>query len=317
MPRPVDQAMKKERPEKDQLRTEWIKLVAEANEEQATNKRYPLYLTLSGAEGLDIKKLFGVGVLHRTENGGVDQDEFWKVVAIESNKEAHAKIQQVIPGLRVKNGDLNSLLNGDTPIRYPRGDIQDAFCAAVINIDLNSPLHLANQETYTEVAWIKKIAILQGVGERKSWKLCLTLNAKLDQSTLKPLQAVLADNFRNCHVFAKRSCNYLGKSLFQKIFDNDPDLIRNKDDLQAALLLGMPKLLAQTLMPLGWIPEMSLAGRYGDSSSGQALMVTWIFSFREIRSVSYPVEYVKYVSEIPLVLAEKEIKWMDGAAAQE
>src|SRR5689334_3514429 len=109
--RPVDHAMAKKRPAKEHLRQLWVDEVRGASD-ASTDKSVPLYLTLPGAQVLDIRALIKGGLLTTTETGAVAKDEVWKVVAVEESEPAVAVLLGEIPGLRVLTSAIQNVLRG-------------------------------------------------------------------------------------------------------------------------------------------------------------------------------------------------------------
>ena len=98
--RPVDQAMNQERAEKLAIRALWLEEV-KSIAEQYPDSEVPWYLTLSGAEGRDIKLLIDEGLISLTEVGSIVEKDQHKVVAVENNNESVLQLQKKVR--RIKN----------------------------------------------------------------------------------------------------------------------------------------------------------------------------------------------------------------------
>src|SRR5438552_3226931 len=101
--------MKAERPAKGAMRGLWME-VATAYYQRFAEEKGPLYLTLSGGEGHEIRQLVEEGVITLTEVGGISVESQDKIVAVENSLIAVGTLQARFPGLKILRVDVKSLV---------------------------------------------------------------------------------------------------------------------------------------------------------------------------------------------------------------
>jgi hypothetical protein len=284
--RPVDQAMAADRPEKGRVRSLWIeKLVA--YDEEFPNE--PLYLSLTGAEGRDIKLLIEQGVIETTEIGAIAAHHVDRIAAVEYNLQSVASLQRLFPGLQIFNQPFQSVIKGELLTRYPDGR-HEKFCRArVINLDLNGILATADEPgSFPILAWIQKLGEMHARRPRVEWCLCLTLHGELnwDADTSGIVQQFLQENFKHSAEFAERSRAVLGDELYDSIVAANPCDFASleREQQQRLLLVFVPKKIAQLLSGQAWRMVVPANLRYGQPE--HAPMVTWIMEFRHVPSAA-------------------------------
>jgi hypothetical protein len=206
--------------------------------------------------------------------------------------------------LKIYDRPFQSLVRGDTPIRYPTGEDQ-VFCRArIVNLDLNAPLNPADDDQlkFSILLWIQKLAELHAVSPRRNWCLCLTLHGELPWGapTCRSVQLFLTENFNRAPDFAKLSRRVLGRSLYDRIVGNAPvDFSKlNREAQQKILMTFVPKMVAQMVQGQGWRVSTRTNLRYGQAD--HAPMVTWILAFEhDPRTTSTPATvYNEILGEI-------------------
>lgn len=281
--RPVDRAMQDERPEKAAIRELWLEAVL--NFDQADpNDDVPLYLTLSGARGLDIDLLVQRQVIPTTENGAIPLTHRHRVVAVENNGLAVTALQKRFPGLKILEHPFHNLLRSESPLRWPDGDDERFCCARVVNLDLDASLEArldASQLAFPVLQWVGKLAQLHAT-RQLDWTLCLTLHGETPwpHDASVAVQEFLSDNFAHDDVFASASRDLLGEDLFDEIVATKAvDLAkRRSDEQQQVLMVLVPKKIAHLACVQGWRVDTRRNLRYG-GIGGRAPMVTWILDF--------------------------------------
>ena len=179
--RPVDQAMNEERAEKLTIRSLWLEEV-KSIAKQYPDSEVPWYLTLSGAEGRDIKLLIDEGLISLTEVGSIDEKDRHKVVAVENNNAAILQLQKKFVGLRIKEAPFQSLIRGDGIFSWPEGKDEKYCRAHIVNLDLNNPLKGIPDNgsvKFPILAWIRKLCEIHAKSPRNDWTLCLTLHGEV------------------------------------------------------------------------------------------------------------------------------------------
>ena len=89
--RPVDRAMAQTRAEKQTMRKLWAQLVRRV---AGFSVPPAFYLTLPGANGLDIKELIDQGLITATEVGGIHGSDQDKLLAVEASPAAVLQLQR-------------------------------------------------------------------------------------------------------------------------------------------------------------------------------------------------------------------------------
>jgi hypothetical protein len=291
--RRIDTAMGEQRPDKETMRQLWVELVAAANAEV---EGPPLYLTLPGAEGLDVSRLVDAGLVRLAQNGAIHSEDVWKVVAVESNNDAFLALKRRLPGLRVLNENIRGVLASTGPLTWPRGE-QERWCRAhVVNLDLNSSLRCERQEDrgliFPTMQLIWKLAQLHLKDPALDWVLCLTVAAQIDWSPedCDFVQRFLRENFSREEQFANDCRVFLGDGLFTAL-GAQASLDMNalsRADQQAVLMVFVPKKVVAETYTQGWRVTTTRNIRYGGRGGSQR-MASWVFRFtREPRVTAEP-----------------------------
>jgi hypothetical protein len=275
--------MEEERGEKRLMRELWVQEAQEYINNHPTDEG-TIYLTLSGAQGRDIRLFVDHGVLRLTESGSVATEEQGKVVAVESNPQAVLELQRRFPGLKIINKDVQSLLGGLEPFSWPSSDDKPHCRARVVNLDLNGGLKaekVQGQIRFPVVTWIEKLARLHARAPRRDWTLCLTLHGELhwDSETCNFVQQFLCDNFEREPRFAESCRSLFGTDTYDSI-DSDNSVnfsTLSSDTQQQVLMVVVPKLITQHVQNQGWRVHTEHNLRYGGGE--HARMVTWVVRF--------------------------------------
>lgn len=278
--RPVDVAMRADRPAKDAVRSKWIEVLKGLQDQPGP---YPSYLTLPGAEGKDIQLLVENGLISLTENGGIATESVNYCVAVENSKIAVFNLQKRYPGLRIIEQDIKSVLRGDSGLVYPdRAD--RPYCQAhVVNLDLQQTLageFVADDVSFPVFRWIEKFGSLHLDCPHRSWHLLLTLNATVEWSSdlCGWVTDFLRDNFEKVAAFREGASRVLAPEVFKAIQDGKKTAF-GKLQLpvrQRLLLVIIPKAIGYFLCRQGWRITTKLNAEYIGANG--APMVTFIFN---------------------------------------
>jgi hypothetical protein len=280
-PRPVDAAMRAERPEKTTVRRIWIDKLGPYHDECPEDGL--LYVFLPGAEGYEIELLAQNNFIQLTETGGIAQTSMLRIAAIESNKLAVAALQKKFPGLKIYETNFQGLIRGDGLLSYPDGEHRQCCRARVLNLDLNEVLLVQGDEySFPIFRWIQKLGEIHSVAPRLDWCLYLTLHGEIkwDQNISSIVRQFLSENFNRAGDFSLRSRNILGDEVFSRISEGEEiDFSRLDRELQQKLLmLFVPKKIADIVRAQMWRLETEVNLRYGQP--GHAPMVTWVIHFK-------------------------------------
>ncbi len=281
--RPVDRAMAEERLEKKTIRTLWIDKV-EIAANAHPNSRDPWYLTLSGAEGLDIQLLIDRNLISLTEVNSIADEDKGRVVAVEQNMQAVAALQRKFIGLRIKEVDFRNLIRGEGPFSWPDGEDEVCCRAHVVNLDLNAPLTADDHDgdaIFPVPTWVKKLCQLHAKRPRLDWTLCLTLHADViwPDEVNQWAKQFLLENIQREPQFAESCENFLGAEIYGLIAADDPtDFVHLRwEDKQKIIMIMVPKLIARLVHNEGWRVSTERCLCYGGGA--HAPMVTWIVRF--------------------------------------
>ncbi len=275
--------MHEERREKQVIRGLWLETLtsfAEAYPDDA----HPLYVTLSGAEAIDIQLLVTNGLVAVEENGAIALRHRHRVVAVENRASAVVALATRFPGLKIIEQPFQNLLRSESPVRWPDGEHADLCCARVINLDLNEPLGDVDrngQLTFPVVEWIAKLGQIHAQ-KRLDWTLCLTLHGEITwgTETSKSVAEFLLENFALEPAFRDQCHTWLGAALFERIDTADPSFATlSTEEQQRILMVFVPKKIAQVIHDQGWSVSVSRNLRYGGRRQ-QAPMVSWIMNFQ-------------------------------------
>ena len=280
--RPVDNAMAANRPEKNFVRQLWVDEIQKV-EEAGYNNKYPLYLTLPGAMGIEIRFLIEKGIIRITETGAIHEEDLHKIVAVESSRIAQVKLLRQFPGLNVLKMSIQSLVRGDGQRNFPDNRDEIIYCKAkIINLDLDEPIMVddsKNELFIPVIEWIKKFFLLHKEGGI-DWSLCLTLHGEMFWNANVNTQVIrfLVDNCSNDDQFREMLVAHLGEHITQAIFDAQIDFTNiERSEAQRVAMILIPKLLVHHAVNNGWV--IKTVHNYAYVGGGGAPMVTWIFNF--------------------------------------
>lgn len=286
MTRRLDQALAEQRTAKKKVRDLWLE---EVNKYRDTDGA--LYLTLPGAEGLDIELLIRAGVVSVTETGAIVGEDQQKIIAIESNMEAIVKLQRKFPGLKIRESSLENVLNGIGLFAWPTNDIKKDLCARVINIDSDRSLKTKVQQgvSFPLANVVKKISLLHkeppdGVVAPQTWTLCLTVNSTINwpDQAVKYFLEFLGENCRVHVDFCAHAASLFGDEFVERLkFSPNEIVLQDLDQAHQRQLLCVfiPKLLISEINDHRWTVESCKALNYG-GTDGQAPMTTIIMALR-------------------------------------
>ena len=280
MNRPIDQAMDARRPAKEAMRALWL---SEIQRHALQDNGFPLYMTLPGAEGIDIAMLAEAGLVQLTESGAIAENHKERIIAVERSLPAVLSLQQKFAGLKIIRTEIRDLLAGDNPLRFPQGD-QERYCRArVINLDFDKSLSALEKDAVVEfplMQWIDKLARIHGVAPRTEWSLFLTLNGTMNVSANagETIRLFLKENFQRSPEFSQQCRRIFGEGLFELLNgDQSVDFsVMNAEDQQKVLMAFVPKKIAQLVHGHGWLVRTMRNLMYG--GAGAAPMVSWIFN---------------------------------------
>ncbi len=283
-PRPVDIAMGAERPEKSYMRQQWA-IAARNADHDSRALNVPLFLTLSGAKGLDIDVLIRDGLILQTETGAIAPESQERLIAVERSPDAVIELKHKFPGLKIRGENLACLLRGDKLTRYPDRNDSEICRAAVVNLDLDEILE-ADQEdnniSFPVMNQIKKLSVLHATNPRVNWCLCLTLHGEIrwSEPVWQSMQVFLSENFRNDQDFSDTAREFLGGELHGQVIAEriDQQANLNVQSQQRLLMLFVPKKIAHLVNADGWTVRTEQNVRYGGNADC-APMVSWVLKF--------------------------------------
>lgn len=284
MPRRIDIAMQEDRPQKRVVRQFWLQEIQRFSEAYAEGQ-VPLYLTLPGAEGKDIDALADAGIISLTQVHGISAQDKGKIVAVEHSTTAVIKLLDKFPGLKVIEAPIQSLLRGDSHIRWPQGE-DEIFCRArVVNLDVDEPVSAIERDgqiVFPLLDRVYKFALIHAEPKPIEWTLLLTAHGECpwNTSVSQSVQLFFRENCQREPAFADGLCHLFGKELFDKIADLS---IASFDQLefnqqQRILAAFVPKKIA-SLVHHRWHVATQWTFFYGGNAS-QAPMVAWGMSFK-------------------------------------
>jgi len=297
MARPVDRAMNAQRPEKRVMRDLWLPCIQRLIDAGVDNS-VPLYLTLCGAEALDIRHLIDNRLIKLTNTGAIHPDDLNRVVAVEFDQEAILSIKRLLPGLAVRETRLQSLLHGDTQLRYPTGVHYDDCRARVVNLDLDNSLEARNDDDeliFPLLQLVVKLARLHAERPRIDWTLLLTLHGEIhwDDGVFGYVAEFLGENCRNDPEFERGFRNTAGNHIVDS-FLQQPIALKSeysKLEQQSILMAFVPKKIAHLLHRDGWKVVTAVNVRYGGTNA-RAPMVSWQMDFKWDRRYSTRPEVI-------------------------
>ena len=281
--RPVDRAMAEERSEKRTMRCLWVNEVKSAAV-RYPNSEVPWYLTLSGGEGGDIQLLIDKGLIRLTEVKSIDEKDQDKIVAVENNVQAIAKLQRRFTGLRIRQVNIQALVRGLSNYSWPRGrDV--GYCRAhVVNLDLNESFRgtMENKAAnFPVLTLVHKLCRLHEKPPQLDWTLCLTLHGefKWNDGVSEWTNQFLVSNLNRESHFARNCEKFLGGDLFSQISSGEILDFRTLDrtSQQKIIMIIVPKYISNLVHNWGWSVFTNRNLRYVNEK--HAPMVTWILKF--------------------------------------
>ena len=278
--------MAAERPEKQTVRSLWVK-EARLFESAWEPGDFPLYLTLPGERGGDIRALANEGIIRLAENGAIIDPHELKLVAVESAPGAVIALQGRFPGLKILEQSVGNLLHSTSTVAWPTGETKRLFRARVVNLDLDEPLKAIvtdDQLSFPVLAWVRKLAVLHAVSPPVDWTLCLTLHGEVHWTVASDKMACefLCANFERDAEFSAQAQATLGDDLHEAICKHPGKVgVRDLDAAtqQRVLMVLVPKQIAFDAHSEGWSIDTVENLRYGGTDS-RAPMVTWVLRFK-------------------------------------
>lgn len=307
--RKIDVAMAEERLAKSTVRQFWLEQALFFDREYPDDD-VPLYLTLSGAEGRDIKLLAENDVIELTEIGGIAAESQQRVVAIEMNPQAVLSLQKELPGLQIIEQNFANMIAGESLLSFPTNqrDI-NGCCAKIINLDLQGPLNCRNEKgglVFPLFNWIEKVSRLHAAKKaEEDWCLCLTLNSSINQPDLLGvyIQDFLKENYRSSLTFKDSCGDLLGDMIQDAILSDTPlDLTQlSAEEKQKILMIFVPKKISRIVHGHNWHVK-TLQNYYYGGTEGQAPMVTWVLFFEWDQRAAAAPETV-YIESLDRILS--------------
>lgn len=279
----VHNAMADNRPEKQTMRGLWVEEFAAAGE---PSEGAPVYLTLAGAKGLDIKALAEAGLITLSENGAIAAEDAEKIVAIEADEEAFLQLRGAIDGLDARLGRIENLLGSESSFSWPGNKLRPIFRAPVINFDFDRSLIVKvkdGQLVFPQLIWVRKVAEIQAQPPQREWCLLLTFQGEVQWPAEVEAAVIelLADNFQNTEGFSDLAAKLLGADAFAAISNGggEPRLSELPRRTQQCILMTLvPKKMLQLMRGHGWRIETKRNICYGGTGS-RAPMVSFVFRF--------------------------------------
>jgi hypothetical protein len=283
MPPNVHTAMADNRPEKQTMRGLWVEEFAAAAE---PSRGAPVYLTLAGAEGRDIKALADAGLIRLTESGAIEAADADKIVAIEGDEEAFLQLIGTFEGLDARRARVEHLLRSESALAWPDGREREIFRAPVVNFDFDGSLLVTvrdHQLVFPQLTWVRKVAEIQAQPPQGEWCLLLTFQGQIQwpEEVEAGVIKLLADNFANTEGFSDLAARLVGDDAFAAIADGsgEPRLSELSSRTQQCILMTLvPKKMLQLMRGHGWRIETKRNICYGGSGS-RAPMVSFVFRF--------------------------------------
>lgn len=304
MKRAVDRAMSEDRPEKKTMRRLWADQVEDAagQADQSAEpgpSEPPLYLTLAGANGLDIEELIKRKVIERAENQrAIAEKDLHKVVAVESDQDAVLELGRRFSGLHIIEDRIENVLQMPSDLYRPSQKRTRLLRARVINLDFDDPLVAQldqGQLRFPVVRMAEKLGRLHAMDPYVNWSLCLTLHADLKFASGAEELAIslLSDNFDREPAYAAASRALLGAELFSRLSSKRGAKViggLEPSEAQAFLMVLVPKSIVERMHSQGWKVITHRNLRYGRTPK-HAPMVSWIIHFEwDPRGTSKPRE---------------------------
>lgn len=262
----------------------------------------PLYLTLPGADGRDLLMARDEGLIGVTEVGSLAPEHMEKVVAVESSLHAVANLLRVLPGLKVLEQPIQSLIRGEGMTSWPEARDRRWCRAIVVNLDLNQPFTGRTRDgtpTYPIANWVRKLGVLHAESPAVPWSLLLTLHgeAVLDAEARAETRTALIDNAARVESFREGLQRLIGVDP-AALDASDASFALDREEMHRLLLALVPKRLAKELPP-GWGMAVRWCYTYGGSES-DAPMVAFRMDFdpSDPRSATPPAIYESAVAGI-------------------
>lgn len=279
----VHTAMADNRPEKQTMRGLWVEEFAAA---AAPSRGAPVYLTLAGAEGRDIKALAEAGLIRLTKTGAIVAEDVEKIVAIEGDEEAFLQLKRTIVGLDARRARIEELLGSESAFSWPGNRERAIFRAPVINFDFDGSLLVRvkdGQLLFPQLIWVRKVAEIQAQPPQGEWCLLLTFQGQIQwpEEVEAAVIKLLADNFQHTEGFSELAAKLLGDETFATINDGngEPRLSDLPMRTQQCILMTLvPKKMLQLMRGHGWRIETKRNICYGGHGS-RAPMVSFVFRF--------------------------------------
>jgi hypothetical protein len=278
------------RPAKAVVRRWWLEVIRERVDEADADGR-AVYLTLPGAEGIDIQMMIDDGLLELEEGGPIAAKHAHRVLALEKDMLAYSALKDRFPGLKVRRMSVKELIAGENVDAFPTRDDRQLCRAAVVNLDYQSPYMVAENAQRSALIAVDKFQRMHQAGPDRSaipWTLCLTLNGDLagpiDEQGLEI--AYLEDKLRGSPSLAAWASVHLvdvvdGGSFIAPPIHEWPAVMR-----QNFLLLLVPLRLIHLFGPQDWEVRVRYAARYGGGADGAAPMVTFVADLQWDRTMS-------------------------------
>ncbi|HTR74574.1 MAG TPA: hypothetical protein VMH33_04865 [Solirubrobacterales bacterium] len=249
-------------------------------------RKEPLYLTLAGAEGRDVKALIDAGLIKVSEIGAILDEDADKIVAIEADEEAFLQLKRTIEGLDARKDRIENLLRNESPFNWPQGEEREIFRARVVNFDFDRALVVEVREgqlAFPQLSWVAKVAEIHGHAPALDWCLMLTFQGQVQwpSAVEDAVKKLLADNFERTQDFSASVEKLLGPDAVSGISGGDTDLKFSELDeqiQQCVLMTLVPKKIIEMVRGSGWCVKTHHNVRYGGTEA-RAPMVSFVFDF--------------------------------------
>ena len=275
--------MSERRREKEVLRGFWLE-EAKAYSDRYPEDPRPLFLTLPGPAAYDVRLLIDQGLLELTESGAIVRDHHFRVVCIERDGMAVAKLHQQFPGMKILEGTVENLLSWQSRFAWPSKKDRLLFQARVVNLDLDNPLVARPTDgmmVFPVIEVIRKLLELHDAPQRLRWTLCLTLHGETPWSgkVARAAQAFMRENLDRDGELRMRATSALTQEFVGRLVMENTIDFRNlhRVEQQRFLMVFVPKKIAQIVQNLGWRLITKHNVRYGTPPN--APMTAWILEF--------------------------------------
>jgi hypothetical protein len=270
------------------MRGFWLEEVM-AYSEQYPKDTHPLFLTLPGPAAHDVRLLINNGMLELTESGAIADDHQFRVVCIERNGMAVAKLNREFPGMKIVESTVENLLAWQSKVALPPKKDRRLFQARVVNLDFDNALvarRAAGSVVFPVIEVIRKLVKLHAIPQRLRWTLCLTLHGEIPwlEEEAESAQAFMRENLDRDVQFRVHATSALTQEFVERLVAANTIDFRSlrRVEQQRFLMVFVPKKIAHVVRTSGWRVVTKHNVRYGTRPN--APMTAWVLEFVPVAS---------------------------------